>query len=241
MQPTAHLPPPILSPWQMFASAGPVVQTVMSLLVLASVLSWTILVVKLIELSTARRRLARSVALVRGATGLASLRDGAQAGELGAMLREIDAERTHSADLPAAGVKERIPAVLRQGESGFSRRMARGTSILASIGASAPFVGLFGTVWGIMTSFIGISQSQTTNLAVVAPGIAEALLATAFGLGAAIPAVLIYNFLARALTGYRAGVHELGARLQVIACRDLDRDEAGRTRSWQPRLRSAAE
>ena len=79
----------------------------------------------------------------------------------------------------------------------MSRRIARGTGILATIGAMAPFVGLFGTVWGIMNAFIGISQAQTTNLAVVAPGIAEALLATALGLVAAIPAVVIYNHLAR--------------------------------------------
>ena len=77
------------------------------------------------------------------------------------------------------------------------RRIARGTGVLATIGATAPFVGLFGTVWGIMNAFIGISEAQTTNLAVVAPGIAEALLATAIGLVAAIPAVVIYNHLAR--------------------------------------------
>ena len=80
----------------------------------------------------------------------------------------------------------------------------RGTGVLATIGATAPFVGLFGTVWGIMNSFIGISKSHTTNLAVVAPGIAEALLATAIGLVAAIPAVVIYNVFARSIAGYRA-------------------------------------
>ena len=82
--------------------------------------------------------------------------------------------------------------------------MIRGTGILATIGATAPFVGLFGTVWGIMNSFIGISKPHTTNLAVVAPGIAEALLATALGLVAAIPAVVIYNMFSRSIAGYRA-------------------------------------
>ena len=82
--------------------------------------------------------------------------------------------------------------------------MSRGTGVLATIGSTAPFVGLFGTVWGIMNAFIGISQAQTTNLAVVAPGIAEALLATAIGLVAAIPAVVIYNVFARSIAGYRA-------------------------------------
>ena len=91
------------------------------------------------------------------------------------------------------GIKERIASRLERIEAAYGRRLLRGTGVLATIGSTAPFVGLFGTVWGIMNSFIGISKSQTTNLAVVAPGIAEALLATAFGLAAAIPAVVIYN------------------------------------------------
>src|SRR5690606_36167835 len=100
-------------------------------------------------------------------------------------------------------LKERVGSILSRIEAQAGRRLARGTGVLASIGSVAPFVGLFGTVWGIMNAFIGISQAQTTNLAVVAPGIAEALLATAIGLVAAIPAVIIYNVFARAVTGYR--------------------------------------
>ena len=102
------------------------------------------------------------------------------------------------------GLKERIALRLERVEAAMSRRIARGTGVLATIGATAPFVGLFGTVWGIMNSFIGISEAHTTNLAVVAPGIAEALLATALGLVAAIPAVVIYNHLARSIAAYRA-------------------------------------
>ena len=110
-----------------------------------------------------------------------------------------------SADIPIAdGIKERVAWLLERIEAAASRRIARGTGVLATIGATAPFVGLFGTVWGIMNSFIGISKAQTTNLAVVAPGIAEALLATALGLVAAIPAVVIYNVFARSIAGYRA-------------------------------------
>jgi biopolymer transport protein ExbB len=101
--------------------------------------------------------------------------------------------------------------------------MNRGTGLLATIGATAPFVGLFGTVWGIMNSFIGISKAQTTNLAVVAPGIAEALLATAVGLFAAIPAVVIYNHFARAIAGYRALVGDAAAEVLRLVSRDLDR------------------
>ena len=99
-----------------------------------------------------------------------------------------------------------------------------GTGILATIGATAPFVGLFGTVWGIMNSFIGISKSQTTNLAVVAPGIAEALLATALGLVAAIPAVVIYNLFARWIAGYRARLADAAAGVERLVSRDLDHD-----------------
>src|SRR2546423_2150651 len=94
-----------------------------------------------------------------------------------------------------------------------------GPKHLATIGATAPFVGLFGTVWGIMNSFIGISESHTTNLAVVAPGIAEALLATALGLVAAIPAVVIYNHLARVISGYRTLLGDASAQLLLMVSR----------------------
>ena len=115
-----------------------------------------------------------------------------------------------------------IAALVRRGH----RRILRGTGVLATIGATAPFVGLFGTVWGIMNSFIGISKSHTTNLAVVAPGIAEALLATAFGLAAAIPAVVIYNVFARSIAGYRATLGDAAAEVLRLVRRDLDRPAA---------------
>ena len=99
--------------------------------------------------------------------------------------------------------------------------------MLATIGSTAPFVGLFGTVWGIMNAFIGISEAQTTNLAVVAPGIAEALLATALGLVAAIPAVVIYNVFARSIAGYRALLADAAAAVERLVSRDLDHRPAG--------------
>jgi len=108
-------------------------------------------------------------------------------------------------------------------EAAAGRQMIRGTGILATIGATAPFVGLFGTVWGIMNSFIGISKQHTTNLAVVAPGIAEALLATALGLVAAIPAVVMYNLFSRWIAGYRALHADAAAEILRIVSRDLDR------------------
>src|SRR5438552_7126814 len=125
------------------------------------------------------------------------------------------------------GIKERIASRLERIEAASVRRIARGTGVLATIGATAPFVGLFGTVWGIMNSFIGISKSHTTNLAVVAPGIAEALLATALGLAAAIPAVVIYNRLARSIAGYRVLVGDASAEVMRLVSRDLDQAELG--------------
>ncbi len=134
-----------------------------------------------------------------------------------------------------AGIKERIGTRLQRLEVAAGRDMNKGTGVLATIGATAPFVGLFGTVWGIMNSFIGISKAQTTNLAVVAPGIAEALLATAIGLFAAIPAVVIYNQFTRSIARYRALVGDASAEVLRLVSRDLDRGDR------QIRLPKAAE
>jgi biopolymer transport protein ExbB len=148
-------------------------------------------------------------------------RSGPVADLVQAALDEIE----RSAQLSPEGIKERLAAELSRIEARAGRRMARGTGLLATIGATAPFVGLFGTVWGIMNSFIGISKSHTTNLAVVAPGIAEALLATAIGLVAAIPAVIIYNVFARAIAGYRALLADASSSVLQHVSRDLDRRE----------------
>ena len=113
-------------------------------------------------------------------------------------------------------------AVIREAES-----LQAGLSVLATVGSTAPFIGLFGTVWGIMNAFIEIAAQQNTNLAVVAPGIAEALLATACGLVAAIPAVVIYNHFARAINGYRAQLGDIATALLTLVSRDLDRQQGG--------------
>jgi biopolymer transport protein ExbB len=124
----------------------------------------------------------------------------------------------------AEGIKERVAALINRIDAGQARQLSRGVSMLGSIGASAPFIGLFGTVWGIMNSFIGIAQAQTSNLAVVAPGIAEALLTTAFGLVAAVPAVLIYNTITRAVGGYRLRLSDAAAEVMCLLGRDLEYD-----------------
>jgi len=215
-----------LSPWGMFMAADIVVKAVMVGLVFASVLTWTIWFAKTIELMAARRRLRAAIDALGAARSWAEVTARLQGADDGAagMIRAADAELRLSADsMSPDGVKERIASRLERLEAAAGRQMIRGTGILASIGATAPFVGLFGTVWGIMNSFIGISKSHTTNLAVVAPGIAEALLATALGLVAAIPAVVIYNMFARWIAGYRALHADAAAEILRIVSRDLDR------------------
>jgi biopolymer transport protein ExbB len=226
--------PKNLSVGAMFVNADSVVQTVLVGLIVASVITWTILLAKGASILLARHSVARSLGAAEAETTLASLQQRLQ-GTGGKVAREMVAgareELSLSGGYPSDGIKERVASRLHRQELAAGRGMATGTGLLATIGATAPFVGLFGTVWGIMNSFIGISQSQTTNLAVVAPGIAEALLATATGLVAAIPAVVIYNVFARAIAGYRATLGDFSAAIQRQVSRELDR----------PAMRAAAE
>jgi len=225
---SAHLPRD-LSPWSMFISADIVVKSVMIGLVFASVVTWTVWLAKNIELWLASRRLRRDCIALGRARTLADVDAelGNRRGVAPALVRAARLELRMSADVSdKAGIKERIGTRLARLDAAAGRHMNRGTGVLATIGATAPFVGLFGTVWGIMNSFIGISKAQTTNLAVVAPGIAEALLATAIGLFAAIPAVIIYNQFARSLVRYRALVGDASAEVLRLVSRDLDRGQA---------------
>ncbi|MFW9606491.1 MAG: tonB-system energizer ExbB [Pseudomonas sp.] len=218
-----------LSPFGMYQNADAVVKSVMVGLLLASVLTWTIWLAKGVELLRARRQLDRELATLRG---LASLDSAAERTKNPnslsyKLIEEARDELALSAGLPDKdGIKERISFRLERHVAASGRLMSKGTGPLATIGSTAPFVGLFGTVWGIMNSFIGIAKTQTTNLAVVAPGIAEALLATALGLVAAIPAVVIYNIFSRSIAGYRAQVADVSAQILLLVGRDLDRPRA---------------
>jgi biopolymer transport protein ExbB len=217
-----------LSPLGMFQSADVVVQGVLILLAAASAVTWTICVAKTLEIVVAKRR---ARAALRRLAAVAALADvGVVPSPAAEMVAVARGEIRLSADtFEKDGLKERVASRLERIEAALARRISRGTGLLATIGATAPFVGLFGTVWGIMNSFIGISKAHTTNLAVVAPGIAEALLATAFGLAAAIPAVVIYNVFARATAGYRAQLGDAAAEVLRLVSRDLDRRVLGRT------------
>jgi biopolymer transport protein ExbB len=225
---TANLPRD-LSPWSMFMSADILVQAVMLGLAFASVVTWTVWLAKIIELKLAMRKLRAQTLAIANQRSLSEAVQHVRGGRgvMQAFVRAAEHELELSSDLTdKTGIKERIATRLQRLETAATRNMHKGTGLLATIGATAPFVGLFGTVWGIMNSFIGISKAQTTNLAVVAPGIAEALLATAMGLFAAIPAAVIYNFFARWIGSYRALVGDASADVLRLVSRDLDRREA---------------
>lgn len=217
-----------LSPWGMFMAADWVVKSVMIGLAFASLVTWTVWLAKTLELAGARARAARTLKVIRTsrtlseAVGIAGGRGGPAALMLRSAAEEMQLSEAALDHAHGDGVKERVGSALSRIEAYAGRRMSRGTGVLATIGSTAPFVGLFGTVWGIMNAFIGISESQTTNLAVVAPGIAEALLATAIGLVAAIPAVVIYNVFARSITGYRQLLADAAAGVERLVSRDLD-------------------
>jgi biopolymer transport protein ExbB len=215
-----------LSPWSMFLSADILVKAVMIGLAFASLVTWTIFIAKMIELSLVQRSLRAALGKIGDARSLAEAqfalgsKDSVLSVLLAAAMREARMSAGISSD---SGIKERAASSFAEIVRAEARRIRLGMGLLATIGATSPFVGLFGTVWGIMNSFIGISKSQTTNLAVVAPGIAEALLATAFGLVAAIPAVIIYNHFTRVTRGYLELVGRSSGAAGRLLSRDLDR------------------
>jgi biopolymer transport protein ExbB len=228
-----------LTPMGMFMSADIVVKVVMIGLIFASVLTWTICLAKALELWGAKRSLANAQLSLAAARSLSDADKAASAASrhVALLIGAVEGELRRSPDLrDIDGIKERITARFERIEAGVGRQMMRATGILATIGATAPFVGLFGAVWGIMNSFIGISKLHTTNLAVVAPGIAEALLATAIGLAAAIPAVVIYNALARAIGGYCTLYANASVEILTLVSRDLRRPASVQPGSvdWRP-------
>jgi biopolymer transport protein ExbB len=215
-----------LSPWSMFLSADILVKAVMIGLAFASLVTWTVFIAKMIELSVVQRRLRAALGRIGDARSLAEAQFalGAKDSVLSSLLAAAMREGRLSAGISSdSGIKERAASSFAEIARAEARRIRLGMGMLATIGATSPFVGLFGTVWGIMNSFIGISKSQTTNLAVVAPGIAEALLATAFGLAAAIPAVIIYNHFSRVTKGYLELVGRASGAAARLLSRDLDR------------------
>ncbi|MEL0552443.1 MULTISPECIES: tol-pal system-associated acyl-CoA thioesterase [Enterobacteriaceae] len=221
-----------LSVWGMYHHADIVVKVVMIGLILASVVTWAIFFGKGAEILSSKRRLKREQQLLADARSLDQASDIANNFHPKSLSSQLINEAQNELTLSEGvedneGIKERTGFRLERRVAFVGRYMGRGNGYLATIGAISPFVGLFGTVWGIMNSFIGIAQTQTTNLAVVAPGIAEALLATAIGLFAAIPAVVIYNIFARMIGSYKASLGDVAAQVLLLQSRDLDLSASG--------------
>ncbi|MGN1286123.1 MAG: tonB-system energizer ExbB [Bradyrhizobium sp.] len=215
-----------LSPWNMFLNADIIVKAVMLGLAFASLVTWTVFIAKMVELTVAQSKLRGALAKIAESRSLAEAQFalGAKGTVLSSFIGAAMREGRLSAGISSdAGIKERAASSFAEIVRAEARKIRIGMGLLATIGATSPFVGLFGTVWGIMNSFIGISKSQTTNLAVVAPGIAEALLATAIGLVAAIPAVIIYNHFSRVTKVYLELVNRASGAAGRLLSRDLDR------------------
>jgi biopolymer transport protein ExbB len=224
-----------ITPISMFMEATVIVKVVMIGLLLASILSWTLLLIKLFEFGALNRKTDNFLETFRGARTIADMRavstqeefDGNPLADMAAAATE-EVEMSRQAGLSVTGdhldsALGRASAAVTAVQSGLALRLSGGQQFLASVGSIGPFVGLFGTVYGIMNSFIGIAQSNTTNLAVVAPGIAEALLATGIGLFAAIPAVVFYNYFNTRIAAYGTRADGFAAELLNGISRQLDK------------------
>ena len=224
-----------ITPISMFMEATVVVKVVMAGLLLASIFSWTLLLIKLFEFGSLNRKTDNFLETFRGARTVADMRavatseefDGNPLADMAAAATE-EIELSRQSGLSVTGdhldsALGRAQAAVAAVQSGLAKRLSGGQQFLASVGSTGPFVGLFGTVYGIMNSFIGIAESNTTNLAVVAPGIAEALLATGIGLFAAIPAVIFYNYFNTRISAYGTRADGFNAELINGISRQLDK------------------
>jgi biopolymer transport protein ExbB len=224
-----------LTPIGMFMQAELLVKVVMIGLLACSGASWTFLGIKLFEFASLNRKSDRFLETFRGAKSIT---------EMGRIAESEDFAGNPMADMAAAAAAEvelsrqaglnvsgdfrdstltRSATAISAVQSSLARRLSGGMQFLASVGSNAPFIGLFGTVYGIMNSFIGIANTNTTNLAVVAPGIAQALLATGIGLFAAIPAVVFYNYFQTQITSYGSRSEGFVAELINAISRQLDK------------------
>jgi len=219
----------------MFMDADPVVKVIMIGLILASIFSWTLLLTKMLEFRSLNRVTDNFLEQFRGAKSINDMNRIALAEEFdGNPLADMAAAAAQEIELSRqAGLQitgehrdstiSRAYAAVGAVQASLVRRLSNGMQFLASVGSNGPFIGLFGTVYGIMNSFIGIANTNTTNLAVVAPGIAEALLATGLGLFAAIPSVIFYNYFQTKISAYGARTEGFVAELMNAISRQLDK------------------
>jgi biopolymer transport protein ExbB len=219
----------------MFMGATIVVKLVMTLLAICSVISWVLLIMKLMDFSSLNRVTTNYLEAYRGARSIADINRisvsdefaGNPLADMAAVATE-EVQLSKQAGLSISGehrdsVLHRAQASVAAVQAGLAKRLSGGLSFLASVGSTSPFIGLFGTVYGIMNSFISIAQSHTTNLAVVAPGIAEALMATGLGLIAAIPAVVMYNIFNTSISNYGIRSEQFVSELINSLSRQLDK------------------
>jgi biopolymer transport protein ExbB len=212
-----------ITPITMFIEASIVVQVVMVLLLLWSVITWAIMISKLSFFSGLNGSTNRFLNAFRSA---GSLQDAAKAASRNFKSNPLAKMLIVAAEEIAAGkkggVSGRVAQRMQIVQAEAGEELSSGMGIFATVGSIAAFVGLFGTVWGIMNSFIGIAQTQTTNLAVVAPGIAEALFATGIGLFAAVPAVIFYNMFARRIGSYQTRMDNFANEVSVRVAREFE-------------------
>jgi biopolymer transport protein ExbB len=224
-----------VTPITMFIEADLVVKIVMIGLLVCSIGSWMLLVIKLVEFGGLRRSSDKFLESFRTAKSITEMGRIAESEEFAgnpmadmAAAAAAEVELSRQAGLHVSGehrgsTMSRASSAIGAVQASLSRRLSGGMQFLASVGANAPFIGLFGTVYGIMNSFIGIANTNTTNLAVVAPGIAQALLATGIGLFAAIPSVIFYNLFQTQITGYGSRTEGFVAELMNSISRQLDK------------------
>ena len=206
----------------MFLKASIVVQAVMTLLLLWSVVTWALMISKLTFFSGLSGRTNRVLQVFRSASSVADAAKNAKAFRDNPFGRMLIAAGDEIASGKKGGVSGRVSQRMGIVQAEVGEELSAGMGIFATVGSIAAFVGLFGTVWGIMNSFIGIAQTQTTNLAVVAPGIAEALFATGIGLFAAVPAVIFYNMFARRIGAYQTRMDNFSSEILVRVAREFE-------------------
>jgi biopolymer transport protein ExbB len=212
-----------ITPITMFLKASIVVQVVMVLLMFWSVITWAIMISKFAFFSGLNGTTNRFLQAFRSA---GSLTDAAKSAgknfRANALAKMLIAAADEIGTGKKGGLSSRVAQRMGIVQAEVGEELSGGMGIFATVGSIAAFVGLFGTVWGIMNSFIGIAQTQTTNLAVVAPGIAEALFATGIGLFAAVPAVIFYNMFARRIGAYQTRMDNFASEVLVRVAREYE-------------------
>lgn len=220
-----------MSPLGMYLAADVIVKGVIIVLIFGSVLTWSVFLFKWTQMTYANAQIKRIIRLWEEIDRFSDLKSDSKTPNIGRLLVHEVSNELQRSSIKDEAMTFRIEHRIRRLVLRYVQHLRGGLSILATVGSVAPFIGLFGTVWGIMNSFIDITRAETTNLMVVAPGIAEALFATAFGLVAAIPAVMIYNYLQRKLVALQTQITFAASSLLLMVSRDVGQSEEAQNNS----------